>query len=182
MISGLSLVLATSASAQSADSWTQSNYSDLEAKVVASSEASGQPVVGLTIMPETFKQDIGTGYVSYAALIRSPFNIDGAPKGTKEIFLRSEFFREQSAPQDGGHNFRSIQTAFVADCANREIAMNGFTRFERNETEGSAVYFVEGTTSFSEMRMASPSAGTVLEAVMLAVCDGQFMYSPSSSG
>ena len=72
IISGLGLALATSAGAQNDDGWTPSNYNELEAKVVASSDASGQPVVGLVVTPETFEQDISSGYVSYATLVRSP--------------------------------------------------------------------------------------------------------------
>jgi len=129
----------------------------------------------------TFEKDVSDGFVSYATLIRTPFSIEGAPDGLQEIFLRSEFFRDQKATGGEEYSFRSVQSALVVNCASREITENGFTRFEENETNGRAVYFVEGTTIYAEMAMASPSAGSMFESAMLAACDGQFMYSPSSS-
>ncbi len=172
--------LGSAVAAQDQGDWTPSDYASLEKTALGSSDESNQPIAAITINPASFEDKVSTGYASFVTLVRAPLGITEMPRGIKEIFVRNEYFRDQISTADGGHTYRSVQQSWIVDCDGGQLALNGFTRFERNETEGSAVYFEQGTTEFAKLNMKDAVSGRSSQYLVRAACEAEFIYSPEA--
>lgn len=165
--------------------WTPETYAEFEATILASADAEEQPIVGVTIGPKAFAEEVADGRVVYLTFMRTPFNIDGAPENVKEAFVREEYVRNQTVMTgseiEGTRTeapYRSLQKSWVVNCDTRESALNGYSYFEGNEVSGRAQHFVEGTLKYSDMNMSANKDGSVGASLVKAVCDGTYIYTP----
>jgi hypothetical protein len=187
LVSGSIGLMAVPASAQDELNWTPATYAELVATILASADARGQPITGVTIGPKKFADEVAKGYVEYLTDMRTPFNLEGAPDNVKEAFIRQDFFRDQvaitgSAVDDTRANapYRSVQKAYVINCTTRALANNGFTRFEFNARKGLALYFEEGTLIYSKLNLTVQPKNSVGASLIKAVCDGKYIYTPKA--
>ncbi|NHK26883.1 hypothetical protein FF098_003045 [Parvularcula flava] len=182
-----SILATTGAAAEDAADWTPQDFAALEAIMTASADDSEQSVYALTVSEAGFAEEIATGVIGYLDSVDEPFNFTEAPDSVKIAWIRLEFLRDQTTPAgfaddiDGEAVYRSQQGGYLVDCATRELAQHGLTRFARNDTEGRAVYSWPGdfNVPVDTFDFATPEEGSHTAGLLAAVCDSTFVYLPA---
>lgn len=177
----------TAATAEDAPDWTPQDFAALNATMVASAETNEQSVYALTVTEAGFAEEIATGVIGYLDSIDAPFNFTDAPDSVKIAWIRLEFLRDQTTPAgfadhiEGEAVYRSQQGGYLVDCATRELAQHGLTRFARNDTEGRAVYSwpADFNVPVDNFDFTAPEEGRHTAGLLAAVCDGTFLYQPA---
>lgn len=160
--------------------WSPTDFETLRSGVLRWAEASDKPILGLTLRPDHFADDIGRARVVYldlssrASATRTDLALL-APVQNQVVHIATDeiFFREQRSPS--GEAFRHLRTRWELNCEQGLIGITAMTWY-RDPPSGEVVSVDRLPNQRADLAEAQPGSFNAL--VLNGVCEEAYLYKP----